>query len=298
MTKFTNKHNLPTPLFRALSSNKYTRGDARMSITTLLGSPRVAVLKEKHGQDIEVDVIDRLWAVFGTTVHTMLEEGSEGLDDYIAEERIFTEMDGWKISGGIDVQHFDNNLVGIRDWKVTSAYAVMNGKADWEKQLNAYAYLVEKEKGFKVRDIQIGAIIRDWKRFEAERNPAYPQTPVVMLTIPLWGQATREKYLKDRVALHKEAVRLAEWDEPLPPCTPEEMWEKPSVWAVKKVGGKRASSIHTDQRAAVKKAIDTGCVVEARPGERTKCMSFCEVSQWCDIHQEYLKAQAPFVPEA
>ena len=128
MTKFTNKHGLPEPLVRALTSNKYSRGDARMSITSLLGSPRIHALKEKHHADIEEDVMDRLWSVFGTTVHNMLEEGSAGLDDYIAEERIFTEIDGWKISGGIDVQHMKDGSVGIRDWKVTSAYAVMNAK--------------------------------------------------------------------------------------------------------------------------------------------------------------------------
>ncbi len=287
--KFTNKHNLPMPLFRALSSSKYSKGDARISITGLMGSPRINVLKEKHHQDIEVDVMDRLWAVFGTTVHSMLEEGSEGLDDYIAEERIDTEIDGWKISGGIDVQHFTDGQVGIRDWKVTSAYAVMNTKADWENQLNSYAYLIEEERGHTVRDIQIGAIIRDWKRFEAERNPMYPQKPVVMIDIPLWGFAAREKYLKLRIEMHKEAQRRDAWGEELPLCTPEEMWEKPTVYAVKKMGGMKAISLHSDKNEAVDKAVRTGNVVETRMGERTRCASFCDVSAFCSQYAEYLK---------
>lgn len=289
--KFTNKHGLPAPMVRALSSSKYSKGDARISVTGLMGSPRINVLKQKHHDEIEVDVMDRLWAVFGTTVHNILEEGAEGLDDYIAEERIDTELDGWKISGGIDVQHLSEGVVGIRDWKVTSAYAVMSNKPEWEQQLNAYAYLIEKEKGLKVKDIQIGAIIRDWKRYEADRNPDYPQKPVVMIDIPLWGYNAREKYLLDRIALHKEAHRLAEWGEELPPCTPEEMWEKPAVYAVKKVGGVRAISLHSDKQEAIDKAIRTGNCVETRPGARTRCEGYCEVSSFCDIHQEYLKSR-------
>jgi hypothetical protein len=287
LTKFTNKHGLPAPLVRALSSNKYSMGDARISITGLMGSPRVNVLKSKHHEDIEVDVMDRLWSVFGTTVHNMLEEGAKGMDDYIAEERIDTEIDGWKISGGIDVQHLADGVVGIRDWKVTSAYAVMSNKPEWERQLNCYAYLIEREKGEKVRDIQIGAIIRDWKRFEAERNPDYPQKPVVMIPIPLWGFSAREKYLKDRIALHKEAYRRAEWGEELPPCTPEEMWEKPTTFAVKKMGGVRAISVHSDRQEAIDKAVKTKNVVEVRHGARTKCEGFCEVAPFCSQFQEY-----------
>ena len=29
--------------------------------------------------------------------------------------------------------------------------------------------------------------------------------------------------------------------------------------------------------------------IEKRPGERTKCLNFCHVNPWCNIHQEYLK---------
>lgn len=289
--KTTNKHRLPLPLARALSMDKYSKGDARMSITTLMGSPRVGILKERHRDEITTDVMDRMWSLFGTTIHNIIEEGSEGLEDYLAEERVFTELDGWKISGGIDVQHFTDGKVGIRDWKVTGAWAVMNNKPDWERQLNSYAYLVEKENGHVVRDIQIGAVIRDWKKFEAERNRDYPQTPVVMVDIPLWGYKAREQYLLSRIALHKEAHRRAEWGEPLPACTSEEMWEKPTVYAVKKLGAARASSLHSDKNEALDKAIATKQVLETRHGERTKCLSYCEVSAFCDIHQAYLKSR-------
>lgn len=285
--KFTNKHNLPEPLVRALSQNKYSSGGARASITTLIGSPQVAILKKEHAGEIEVDVMDRLWSLFGTTVHNIIEEGSAGLADYIAEERIFSEVDGWEISGGIDVQHFLDGRVGVRDWKVTSAYAVMNGKADWERQLNAYAYLIEKEKGVPVGDIKIGAIIRDWKRYEAEIKPDYPRNPVEMIDIPLWPYEERERYILDRVRLHKDAQRAREWGEPLPECTPEEMWERPTVWAVIKPGALRARSVHQTEEEA-EANLKPGYVKEGRPGSRVKCESYCEVSQWCAQHQAFM----------
>ena len=291
MSKFTNQHGLPEPLFRALSSDKYSKGDARVSVTTLLGSPQVAILKERHRGEIQVDVMERLWSLFGTTVHTILEEGSAGLPDYIAEERIFTEIDGWRVSGGVDVQHLSEGTVGLRDWKVTSAYAVQNGKPEWEEQLNCYAYLIEKEKGLKVRDIQIGAIIRDWKRSEMSRYPNYPSAPMVMLDIPLWSFEEREAFIKERVRLHKEAQRMADWGEELPECTAHEMWEKPTVWAVMKKGGVKALSIHNSFEEASSVLKSDAYEVIERPGGRTKCEGFCEVSRFCAQHARFMEGK-------
>jgi len=287
MTQFTNRQNLPAPLAKALSANKYSRGDARASATTLIGSPRMAILKEKHGGEATLDVVDRLWAVFGTAVHQIIEEGAEGMEDYIPEERIFTEIDGWVISGAIDVQHHKDRSVTIIDWKTCSTFAVMNGKEDWVRQQNIYAYLLRKERGLKVAGIKIGAIMKDWRRAEAQRKPDYPQSPIVMIDLPVWPFEVQERYLKDRVALHKDAHRMHEWGEELPECTPEEMWERGSTWAVKKPGGKRAVSVHKTEEAAIG-ALQGDQTFEHRPGERIRCESYCEAAAFCSQHQRYL----------
>jgi hypothetical protein len=74
----------------------------------------------------------------------------------------------------------------------------------------------------------------------------------------------------------------------LPECSPDEMWEKPSTWAIKKEGGVRAKSVHsTKEEAEVN--LTKGYFIEHRPGERTRCKSYCQVSKFCSQHQTYLK---------
>jgi len=32
--------------------------------------------------------------------------------------------------------------------------------------------------------------------------------------------------------------------------------------------------------------------IEVRPGERTRCANFCQVSTWCNQYQQYVKEQS------
>jgi hypothetical protein len=90
------------------------------------------------------------------------------------------------ISGAIDLQIITGpETVSVRDYKTTSSWAVMNEKIEWEQQLNIYAWLVENVKGKIVDSVGIVAIIRDWSRREAAKNPDYPQAPVKEIPINL-----------------------------------------------------------------------------------------------------------------
>ena len=109
---------------------------------------------------------ERLWSVLGTAVHTMFEDYATG--DYLSEERLFTEVNGWKISGAIDIQKTEKDgTVSILDYKCTSVWSVIFGKSSWEQQLNFYAWLLQECKGLKVSKLQILAVLRDWKQSEA-----------------------------------------------------------------------------------------------------------------------------------
>ena len=58
--KLTNKFNLPAPIVAALSENNYTKGESHRSVTTLIDSPRVRILREKYEDQIEEDVSEVL----------------------------------------------------------------------------------------------------------------------------------------------------------------------------------------------------------------------------------------------
>lgn len=284
--KITNKHSLPASVVNALHRPTYSKGHANLSVTELLTSPRIVQLKRKHWDEIEQDASEMVWQLFGSAVHQVLEHGKQ--PNHIIEERLFTEISGWILSGAIDLQTLEQNGIEVSDYKTTSAWVVQNEKPEWEWQLNVYAYLIEQVKKIPVLSLSIVAIIRDWSAREASMKPDYPQAPIVTIPIPLWTMKQREAFITERLKAHSDAQFEAETDGDLPLCTTEDMWEKPDVWAVKKEGGVRAKSLHASKDEA-EQASPKGHVVEHRPGERTRCKSFCQVSKFCTQYQTYLE---------
>jgi len=290
--KLTNKFSIPQTFVNVLERPTYSKGKAHLSVTQLINSPKIVALTQKFDDELEQDVSDMVWSIFGTAIHGVLEHGKD--DNHVVEERLHTTLDGWRISGAIDLQIKTDAGIAIRDYKTTSAWAVMNEKLEWEQQLNTYAWLVQTVKQAPVTDIGIVAIIRDWSRREAAKNENYPPAPIKEIPIKLWTYDEQEAYIKHRISMHSACEFALETDEDLPLCTPEEMWERPTVWAVKKKGGVRAKSLHEGQEEA-QEALETlgkDYEIEVRPGSRTRCESFCPVNQyrqqWRD-YQESLK---------
>ena len=176
-------------------------------MTQLIDSPRVRLLNTIGKDEIEMDAVDRVWSLFGTAVHHILETSNQ-TDGVIKEERLSMVIKGWVLSGAVDYQHHyvqGGAKVDVIDYKVTSAWSVILGKEDWERQLNCYAHLIENQCPSKVNKLQICAILRDWQRKKAETDPSYPQAPVAMVDVPLWDYETRVQYLNERMTLHQEA---------------------------------------------------------------------------------------------
>jgi len=287
--KITNKYNLPDTILNVLDRPTYSKGKAHISATELLNSPRIVQLKRKYWEFIETDASEMVWALFGSAVHNILEHGKG--ENHIVEQRLGTDVDGWRLSGAIDLQEEDEDGIGIKDYKVTGAWSVMNEKQDWHNQLNVYAYLVEKEAKKKVKSLQIVAIVRDWAARDTVKEN-YPQSPIATINIPLWPMDQREQYVKDRVSLHSAAHFEMETNGELPLCSEEDMWEKPTTYAVIKVGGVRAKSVHKTLEDA-QHALNQlkGYNLEVRQGERTRCAKYCQVSEFCTQYKEYLSTK-------
>lgn len=289
--KLTNKHNIPQTFVNVLKRPTYSRGKANLSVTQLINSPKIVALTKKFEDELEQDVSEMVWSIFGSAVHKVLEHGQD--ENHIVEERLHTELDGWKISGAIDLQIVHPDGIDVRDYKTVSAWSVMNEKIEWEQQLNIYAWLVETVKKMPVKSLGIVAIIRDWSRREAARNPDYPQAPIKEIPINTWGMLERKKFISDRIKVHAACEFEIETDGDLPECTPEEMWEKPTVWAVKKLGGARAKSVHSTHQEALEALAKSGrdYEIEVRPGSRTRCETFCPVNHRCQQWREYQESK-------
>jgi hypothetical protein len=109
----------------------------------------------------------------------------------------------------------------------------------------------------------------------------------------LWTMEEREAYVAKRISLHSACEFAIETDGDLPNCTPEEMWEKPTVWAVKKKGNIRAKALYESEALATTALEQYGkdYEIEVREGERTRCANFCPVSQYCQQYRDYLSTK-------
>ena len=58
--KITNKFGMPKPFVDFARNDKYSKGKADISVTTLIDSPRIRILKERYHDKIEVDAVDMI----------------------------------------------------------------------------------------------------------------------------------------------------------------------------------------------------------------------------------------------
>jgi RecB family exonuclease len=288
--KITNRHGLPETFVNILKRPKYNNGGADRSVTQLINSPKIVALQNAHRDELEEDVSDRVFSIFGSAIHSVLEHGKD--EFHTVEQRLHMDIDGWHLSGAVDLQITNpDSSISIRDYKVTSAWSVMNAKSDWANQLNVLAHLVESVNGAPVKDLGIVAIIRDWSRRDAANREGYPQSPVCEIPIRLWDAKEREEYIKDRISAHSAVEFAMSAGESLPECTPEEMWEKSTIFAVRKIGGVRAKSLHKTEAEANEAlaSLGKGYEIDVRPGERTRCAHFCPVSSHCSQWHNFNK---------
>lgn len=293
--KITNKFNLPDTFVSFARDGKYDKGASDISVTTLIDAPRVNILKQQRHGDIEVDVSDMVWPLFGTAVHHML-ESSAPRGNVTMEERLFVNINNWVVSGQIDHQEENGGLIYISDYKVTSVWSVIYGKEDWVRQLNCYAHMVRLAKGRDVGGVRIIAILRDWQRREAQFKPDYPQSPVAVVDIPLWDAAQAQAYMEERVHLHQDAQMQWDTREAVVECSDEERWTKPDTWAVMKTGAKRATKVFDNEADAKAHADSLGRAygMVKRPGGRTRCEQYCSVAEFCtQWTMERLEKEAP-----
>jgi hypothetical protein len=293
--KITNHFNVPEPLVALARKEYYSKGKADYSVTEIMSPPRIQRLKRKHWDDMEQDVTDMLWSMLGSALHVVAERSE--VIDHLNEERLFMEIDGVTLSGSIDLQQHVKGGVALKDYKFTSVWAVMNDKPEWEQQLNVYGWMVHKIKGVDIKGLQICAILRDWSTRKAQTESGYPQAQIQMVDIPIWSFDKTEKYVHERIELHKESKVQADWDEELPECTEEERWMRTTTYAVKKEGRKSAVRVFDAQEDAVKLIEESEdkkkLSIEVRKGEPVRCTgNYCGVNKWCSQYQSYLKEQS------
>lgn len=265
---FTNTHGLPEALVRAVTNDPY-RGGGDISATALIDAPQKVTLAKRHADDVQIDVSERIWALLGQAVHNILERGALEAGQF-AEERLYADMEGWKVSGQYDLHDWERRA--IVDYKVTTVYKA-NGNDSWTRQLNVLRWLAHQN-NLPIDRLEIVAIFRDWRKGDADRKADYPQAPVKVIEVPVWDLAEAEQYVRERVIIHQAARGGLSV-----PCTDEERWYSGTQYALRRPGLKRALKV-VDHRAELEPVPD-GHEIEERPGIYRRCLLYCEAAPFC-----------------
>ncbi|GHU84551.1 hypothetical protein FACS189473_2170 [Spirochaetia bacterium] len=284
--KITNKLNLPAGLVKAVSTERHN-ADKCISATTLLRGVKQIILTDRHWEALEDDVSDRVWAIWGTAVHSLLEQ--EGENDF-AELEMSHKAGDITVTGRID--NYDMQHGVICDYKTASVWKVkFNDFNDWWHQGMIYAWLLRKN-GFTVNKCRFIALLKDHSKSEAARDRQYPANPVFVyeFDVTFVNLMKIEAFIRNKVRDYLRGLKLADND--IPPCAPDERWDKATKYAVKKDGRKTAIRL-LDGKAeadAMAAELGKGHYVEVRPGESVKCLSYCLCGEFCSYYQDCVKA--------
>lgn len=275
--KITNRLNFPEALVKAIENDPYDNEGSDYSVSTLLEPPRIRALKIKHAAEIQEDVEDCLYRLYGQIAHGIIERSNT---NELVEKRFFMEILGKRISAQIDNLSLTSGV--LSDFKFSSAWTFKqkDPKPDWVGQLNIQLELL-RNNGLDAKKIQIVGLIRDYSLRDARTYPdSYPQAPVVTMPIPMWTREQTISFIKMRIAAHEDAK------ERLPLCSDDERWAKPTQWAV--VKNKRAISGGVQFSLKEAESVcsrNPGTRIEIRPGENVRCESYCSVKNWCDQYK-------------
>ena len=274
--KVTNELGLPQAFINALNLEKHNEKGC-YSATTLLKGACETILADRHFDEIEIDVADCVWQIWGTAVHLIFERaGIEGF----TEEKFEVPVSKSKVTGTVDLYDLQNETV--YDWKTAATWKVQfNDFSDWDKQGLIYAWLM-KQNGLKVKEIKFVALLKDHSKSKARKDSEYPQKPVVVHTVKATEEALKEieAFINLKVRQFEVAETLV--DEKLTPCTKEERWQDNDKFAVMKEGRKTAIKLFDSKEEAEKNMASLGgTYIEDRIAEPRKCADYCNCKEFC-----------------
>jgi hypothetical protein len=276
-------------MIRAVENDPYSKAGSDYSVTQLIDPPQLRRLLRDHAGEIETDVSEQIWMLYGQAMHSVLERAARPTD--IVEQRFYMPTDYGVISGQIDLYETDTGT--LSDSKVTSVWKVKRSLKepiyDWEMQLNFQAQLM-RYSGIYPKKLQIVAICRDWSLGGARREKDYPQRAVT-IPIEMWDKEKAQIELEKRAELHWQVM---ENDHDIP-CSDEECWKKEDGFAVMRKGRKRADRVFYSLEATRQYLMDHGLAemedgkyvlsddiyIETRPGSYARCEDYCQVAKFC-----------------
>lgn len=215
-----------TAMEYAMAAHPSPESDGRYrSVTELLKSPCQAALYRRHYHEAEQQAVDQVDLFLGIAVHDYIARANAE-NEHINEERLSCEVDGRKITGGMDAglvygKRNGGATIHVSDFKVVKAWAIVykSSYPDWERQLNMYSYMLG-QRGDRVHRLTIECFVKDWQAREALGSMDYPASAYCSIDFPVWPHDKTLGWMSRRVAEHVAADELP--DNALPRC--EDTW--------------------------------------------------------------------------
>lgn len=246
--EFTNNHGVPfeTALFAGYHSTLYSGGAPRvgkLSTTTLIGPLRKAIYGMLQPESTEPQDVNFLLAsAKGTAMHQGMTNALTAYGSgYVCEQRIETEVDGWKISGEFDILTPDKQ---IKDLKFVSNYNLKKLQEDmlilqpgmsleemyeqtptyfkYQAQLSVYYYLLNDP------EVKPYASILFMLNNGSDMNKFKVDSEV---TFPLWPREATQEFIEGRIATIKQHLA----DGTLPLCSDAERGYSPAEYKLQRV---------------------------------------------------------------
>jgi len=285
----TNKLDLPEGIVKAVDTEPHNKTDNELSATTLLKGIKEIILTWRHWDELTIDAADKIWAIFGTAVHALLE--AEGKHEFTECEFKVPTPQGITITGKIDNYNMETET--ITDYKTGSIWKVIMGDfGDWRMQGIIYAWLLIKS-GFKAKQCRFIDLLKDHSKSKSKYDSKYPQAPVYIYNYPITEAELKEgeNYINERIAEYLKYKDVA--DDDIPPCTDKERWASETKYAVMKQGRKTAVKLFDSAAEASQRAAELGAghYVETRPGVSRKCSDYCDCCDFCNFYNNFVKNQ-------
>lgn len=282
--KITNNLGLPKQIVNAcLDDDGHQPVKDTYHVTELIKPCKISVLERRHYDEIELDVNDCVWLIFGKAVHEVLQYGN--ISNFIkAEESIERKFDDVTIVGRMDL--YNPRWKKVIDWKTATVTKVLkNDYEDYRRQGLEYAWILQGL-GKTVGELEFHMFLKDWskgqKRLAELQNRPYPNS-----AIQTWRYTVKpedleeiEAWIKERLETIRSYEKMT--DDEIPDCSPEERWASPTTYAVMKEGRKSAVKLcQTLEEAEEMCKDDNKLRVEKREGGSRRCENYCLVAQWC-----------------
>ena len=311
-------NNIPISLAVWLVSDNYDR-DSRsnaFSVTSLLKPIKSIVLSSRsHEDSTSPDIYNLLPSRMGTAIHTAIEDAWSNPDNVkqalkvlgypekvisnikvnpknpsdcipvYMEKRSEKFINGYYITG-----KFDFVLDGVlEDFKTT-------GVMTWIKQSNTDKYILQGSiyrwlnPDIITEDyMYIRYIFTDWSPTKAKQDSTYPQSRTISQKYELLSLQETEQYIHARLAAITQSLTADEHE--IPSCTPDELWQRPTVYKYYKNPAKktRSSGNFNNYHEAYQKFISDGSIGEivTFPGEVVFC-KYCNGINICNQAKQYI----------